>query len=419
MPLFEELSDTEIIFLILAAFYLSECSIWLRRQIQGFSSIGGRFRRLRTLSFVENNEGGLVVTNLLPFTTTFLCEEWPIAISPAGIDRLVDLRDSSGADSDTGGSIAVPPPFPAFDEIQSIRAVERQVLVNDRRIAHVGLPAQARFMAELLQNVWKTPAAQREAAIDAQLAQATDVQVVTDRITRLRADSLPLRFNCSTLFVFSFVLLPYFYFRHVAVPINLWLLVGLFFILWYWTILSFYLAHRRCYPEGRGERRKSALLMCISPAMAMRAAEILLRPALVSRHPLAVAASVCSRTDLIDAARISLFDLSAAISGSRAADGRSPVASVVTDWYREHLKRSLEGVIRQAGIEPHDLMAAPVPDADARSYCPRCLTQFVLIEGACESCGGVRLTALAPSEAAVPPGPPDAPPVEVARGVLR
>jgi len=111
-----------------------------------------------------------------------------------------------------------------------------------------------------------------------------------------------------------------------------------------------------------------------SPLSAMRAHDVLARPAFVDLDPVALAAAVLPR-------EVAAQVVGRALARSRVfGQGDGP---------------ALEALARDAGLDPQVLLAAPSPEGpSALSFCPICRAQFVLTTGRCEDCGGVALASL-------------------------
>ena len=179
-----------------------------------------------------------------------------------------------------------------------------------------------------------------------------------------------------------------YYLAKVGTGYGLWVYLGGFVTCWLLAVLSFYSAHSVLYPSCVKERRKRCAMMVLSPATAMRAPSTLSRNMFASFHPVAVAAVLCARQTFLEFARPFFLDLHSAPTESCAADS----ASFRTEqWFRDHLGSQLLGVLHSVGVEVAELVKAPLPDPDARSYCPRCHSQFVLENGTCKDCGGLQL----------------------------
>ena len=79
------LTDTEWVMIVVAAIYLFECACWVRREAICLGTVLGRFRALPSPSFMGNERYKLVMGNPSPLARCFVCESWPIAVSPEGI----------------------------------------------------------------------------------------------------------------------------------------------------------------------------------------------------------------------------------------------------------------------------------------------------------------------------------------------
>ena len=365
------LSDTELILLILAAFYLMECVCWVRR---GAVCVSGAWRWFRPLSgpdSLSNNQGGLVLTNPLPWASSYVCEWWPGEVGREGWRFAADQE-----------------PIP-FAEMKRIAASDGRLLINGRTVAEMASPAHAESLAAVLRRIIEAPAIDRPRVVETLLAESTNVEAVRARLQEVREATAALRINCSMLCLLVFACGPALYYvsSFSVLSLGLWLYLGLCLLYWLLAVLGFRRAHRRLFPSLRADRRKRVAMMCFSPAGAMRSAESVGRHALSGFHPLAVVAVVCRRPRLEAFAARTLLELKHPVSELAHAvsdDGES---------FRSQLLARVESVIRTAGIDPESLVQPPEPDPDAQSYCPRCQAQYVLPEGLCEPCGGIPLQA--------------------------
>ena len=364
------LSDTELILLILAAFYLTECVCWVRRGAVCFSGAWRRFRPLSGPDPLSNNQGGLVLTNPLPWARSYVCEWWPGDIGGDG------WRFSPDQDS-------IP-----FAEMKRIAASDGRLLINGRTVGETASPAHAESLAAVLRRIIEAPEADRPRLIETLLAESTDVEAVRARLQEVREATAALRINCSMLWLLVFAGGPVLYYLSSlsVVSLRLWLYLAVCFLYWLLAVLGFRRAHRRLSPSLRADRRKRVAMMCFSPAGAMRSAESVGRNALSGYHPLAVAAVLCPQSRLEPFATRTLLELKHPVSNLSTTPGNG-------DSFRSQLLARLESVLRTGGIDPLALVRPPVSDPDARSYCPRCRAQYVLAEGHCEACGGLRLQA--------------------------
>ncbi len=81
------MTDSQMLLLVVALIYFSECASWANLHCVAFVSwTGGRWRWTRPGKWFGNRSGGLVLKPLFPpLGTSFLCQLWPLSISPRGV----------------------------------------------------------------------------------------------------------------------------------------------------------------------------------------------------------------------------------------------------------------------------------------------------------------------------------------------
>lgn len=135
--------------------------------------------------------------------------------------------------------------------------------------------------------------------------------------------------------------------------------------------------------DGRSPPLSLLVMIALSPAAAMRAADPLMRTLLARHHPLAVASVLCERNAY---ERFAEEVMRSRRRGAPPEGGDEAPAS---------------GIERLQAAEA-DLIALTIPgarftepparrDPSARAYCPACLLEYVVRDGACDDCGGVAL----------------------------
>lgn len=194
---------------------------------------------------------------------------------------------------------------------------------------------------------------------------------VVDRIDRFYEVVGPLRVACISLWIFVCGFAPAIVFwRGLAATWPELLFLGLAIL--GLTLAAFWRAHRRLYPDARGERRSKTILMGVSPLGAIRAADHLSHGLLARAHPLVAAVALCPREEAVRLARWLYF----------APDGHDP-----------DVRRYLES------SDLWDVVAAPprLEEMGAAAFCPRCHAQYVRASGDCSDCAGVGLRPRTPS----------------------
>ena len=139
------LSDTEWVLIVVAAIYLFECAFWVRREVICLCTLFGRFRDLPSPAFMGNERYKLVMGNPSPLARSFVCELWPMAVSPDGIclPRGMWISPSGEAACHL-----------AFDAIAGgVAAVEKEVYVQGGAIARCASQEQAQRLAAMLKEV--------------------------------------------------------------------------------------------------------------------------------------------------------------------------------------------------------------------------------------------------------------------------
>jgi hypothetical protein len=278
-----------------------------------------------------------------------------------------------------------PDRFLPWDEVESVSTVGKVVHVNGAPLVRVGSPQVALRIEALIGRLKKKPESKREAVIERALADALDHEAAAARLATLRRHSLSLRIWCTGLFALIFVLGPLAVWRRGWVAT--WLpLLGSLVLLVVGCVVLFWWAHRKVYPEAKGERRLHMLVMLLNPLAAIRAHDGLSRQLLWDFHPLAAARAVGDGPVLEDLARKLLLDLHHPLQP--ICEGVSEEAVETEAWFRAKNRAALDDYVEGAEVDLPALLApAPPLDETCRVYCPRCECQFVRDEPTCGNCG--------------------------------
>lgn len=386
---FQSLGDGQQILAILAILYFSEGACWLPRSAVCFSAIWRQYRPLRAATFLRNERGGLVFFSLPPFSAPLICQSWPLCLSLDGIRLGGDTSDGVQPATSSG------PQHFAYDEIQSVESRHVELLINGRAVARCASTEIARGLAESLSSIRKAPAAAREDGIDSILQGTTNVDAIRARLELLRTQGFVLTLASTCLFLYTFVLGYLLLCVPQGVPYQSGIYFGGLAATWLATVICFWLAHRRMFPEQNRERRHRVAMMLLVPTGGMRAPATLSRNLLANFHPLAVASVICSAETFRALARQTLLS----VNQLAPADGNSGDATAA--WFYSRLSHHLGDVVRLQGLEPSELLQAPTPDPDALSYCPRCHAQFVVSSGVCRECRTATLIPFAKANATV------------------
>ena len=155
--------------------------------------------------------------------------------------------------------------------------------------------------------------------------------------------------------------------------------VFLAFTLGFWLVLliEVWRVHRIFYPEFVGDRVMKVILLAVSLPAAARAKAFVARDLLIGFHPLAIARILLPEAAFRDFAGLVWRDLTFSLS----LDVDLTIErGVVRDAHAQLLKDS--------GLTPEALEAAPESDGASIGYCPRCHALYASLEGECEDCPG-------------------------------
>ncbi len=376
------MSDVEQLLLILGGIYLSECLVWVRLgAVLVASAAGWRYAVRHPLWLAGRGVGGLCPVSVLPFGAAVIGEQWPCSVSPQGVSAGVTQTINP-----SGPPTATHDRYVAFDQIASVQAANKDLLINHTLFVQAATRGMARGLASLLKRLKDAQEANREAIIEEALNQATNAPALRRRWRDARASLIGLRVACAALFSEVFIALPAAY-RWLALEDYAWWWV-LGFAATLGTVIGLYRRlHRRLYPHDRHERRWQSLLMVVAPTVAMRAAHSMTREIAAGYHALTVVEALCPPAVFRGLARQVLLDAHHPIGSDSAT--HDPQTQQAQQWFHARLCASLERFVTDRGYNLPQLLAPPTADsAAAKAYCARCGSQFTSTDARCVSCGG-------------------------------
>lgn len=388
------MSDVQVLFLVLGAFYAWECACWLPRGSVVFTTWLGRvWRRRDPATWLGNSRGGFVFAPPLPPLGTLVqSSPFPFSLSPEAALAFVPTTVPPACRPRQPGW------FLPWQQFREARAAERKLRVNGRLWWTAPSASLAKLRADELARLARLPDAERAPALRALFEASLDTTAVQSRLAAFDRASRPLRPWCSALVVFTFALAPAAIWcvglRLSWAPLVAALLAQIGVI-----ATRFARAHRALFPEATEERFAKVLTVALSPANAMRALDALSRPLFEAFHPLAVAAVLLPPADFRDLARAVLLDVRH--PAQPVCPEPDPAAQATEQYARRLLEEAVERVVRRRGLDPDALRRPPQPvEPDCRAYCPRCGAQFTTTHGTCADCGGLALVAFEPAASA-------------------
>ncbi len=361
------MSDLELLYVVMVAFYLWECTHWLGSANVPFVSwFGAAFRITRPFFVANSREGGLVFASAVPMAgTLFVSAEWPVAMSPSGVAN----RD--------GGVLR-------FDDQPRLESRRRWLMAKGRRFARAASGSHAQWLAKAFNDACAAAAPDRPGRMKQLLRDTLDVKQAADRRLEFNRTAFRSSAMAAGLFLYMFLIAPVLVWRMSLIQIWPYLLCGLA-LLCLVNAVAFHCAHKRLHPGLDDERFSDLLMVLLFPPAGMRARDFLSRPALERFHPLALAKALCAD------------DAFAALAGRTLRELRYPLPTEATtsgdaqpiwEWHRQTLLEEAEGLVTQGGLSVNQLTAVPArSEPESRAFCPRCNIQFTRTEGTCSDCG--------------------------------
>ena len=264
-----------------------------------------------------------------------------------------------------------------FDPARPFTSRSKQLLSGDSLVASLHSETQAFRLAAFLEKLQSGSPPKRRALIDRELQHMFDFKSLRERLEAFAQGTVHLDSLCLSLFLFLFLLAPvaiYKFGLRFLWPELLVILI-LFCLL---TLWAFRRARRRLYPKERGGDFQHLFTIALSPFAAIRAIDHLAGDLLEDFHPVAVAFALLGEKDFLRFAEREL----------RRAK------FIARDLI---LEKSITGFLSAQKFDPQRLLKPPIAEGGrSRTYCPACLTQYVLEEGTCFDCGEVPLEPLRP-----------------------
>jgi len=378
------LSDVTLIFIVLIVLYAIEAIAWVRPGSTAVISVLGRLRNpAKNRKVIGNESGHLALFGPAPIDATFLLEPCPIAISSHGIFAFNPITAIAG-DRPQNSEL-----FLSWEQATQLRRVDKELWLNDRMLTRLSSIDSTKRLHGYLHQIGSAESHKRSEAIQAMLHAQFDIAATKQRIAEWTLTTRALGRWATLLAFWIFVIgtlrynggLPGF-----QGPETLWVYLAIFFALWWITNGVIFFTCKRLYPQDRWRRWKALLMSMLSPAVSLRAVDQLSRYLLVWTHPLTVAATFCDQDEL------------QRLTNDVVRDLRHPKLPASPETATEHdevvnefLQHMIEAVARFAnemGIAMDDDAGPSHPqNADAISYCPRCLQEFSIIGAQCTPCG--------------------------------
>jgi hypothetical protein len=249
---------------------------------------------------------------------------------------------------------------------------ETKVLVDGSPFLRVRTEELAQEIVALLSKLPSATPKSRSRLIDEHCRKLFSLETVNERLEEYSRNTELLRFACYYLFFCIFILAPalvFFRGLHRVWPLLLlYLAVGSWLVLW-----SYRRSVRLLYPLRRSRNLPQLIGIALSPFAAIRANDSLLADLLAGFHPVAVAYRILREKEFVE------------FAGSELRKAKYLISDLTQLYF-------LSEFLRKVQIDLDRLLAPPVPESpQIRSFCPVCLTQYVIDTGVCQDCGRIAL----------------------------
>ena len=376
-----ELTDVQWIFVVLFALYAAESLTWVRPRVAALTISGNRAGAVVSQPLIGNESGGFHFGGWSPSHATVLAEPLPISLSADGVVAFVAAAPMCRDRPYQSGQ--------AFDwaALTAAAADERTVRANGQMIATVSSSARASFIAEQLRQISAATPDDRTSRIETWRANLFDSSMVEDRIEQWRRHTRWVRRGAWLLLLWIFGIGGLMYFDALPVAVDATLVyqyLALGCLLWWITAAAVFVAHKRLYPDRRLARFKTVVLNLVSPAVPLRAANMLGRDLFDLIDPLTVASVLLPRDAYEQTAAAVHRDFQFPILPDAPEESRHQARKILVadrEARRPYLSERMSGL-------PNDPWTRDGHHLDANSYCPRCLQGFTIAEATCDGCGG-------------------------------
>lgn len=377
------MSDVAVLILVLCAFYLHDCSLWIDRDTVVFLTRWACGRRpVFPHPLLSGGRRGLLLSfRLPPLAPVFLAYPWRVALSATHIAPLPPAELSVAATWAPGR------PAVAWSAVRTVGATDNAIKVNGALAIPCQSQHRAAALADLLRNLAQCAPTDRAEAVAKALDRSMDLARLREDLATLSSAGRLLHILCNALFLHLFLVGPGL--MVVFSLARLWpALVAILAILVLAIAVRYRQIHRDLWPDDRHERRSVLTHLCLYPPAAIRTYDVLAHRLCAPYHPAAVATALCDVPTRDRFLRRVLRDLHFPAARNTASEASHGTET----WFRGALEAALQRMLERHGLNPAAYLLAPAQiDRSSLSYCPRCETEYAVPGGVCSDCAGVAL----------------------------
>lgn len=371
-----------MLYIVITILYVSDCLVWVGKNGVLFSQQWFNSWRANFASeYFGNNDGGIALLNpLIPMASNFLAYFIPLSISPTGVCAFTLRSFPNNSRHSTTAKVL------SYDEILEVKTEGKYLLLNGDRFIKCSSAEQAEFFEIFIKKVSSEQIQNREERIRKFLAAQFSIDEALTQLTHLNSISAVLKWICSGLFIFIYVIIPIvvnlYGLNRLIIPAAIIMFVtALFISAYYWHV------HKIFYPSQLLERISNTARMILCPPTAIRAADFMTLKGMSQYHPLLLARLFLG-SDSLTFARTVISDLNYPLR-HEIMDSR---ALAIISWHRTNeLDACIKFLNKEYSITFDELLVPPSWDGVSSTYCPRCSCQFAAQSGECPDCPGVEL----------------------------
>jgi hypothetical protein len=364
---------------VLLLLYVAECAVWVPAGSIAFRlpfNPEGHIRMITRVWTVPRSS----IAFAFPFplgSEVFICSPLPVLLSPGGITAGPGFMGGVARDE-----------FVAFEDMLRIEPDLRTLLINGTAFVATPSEVQAAALADLLKRLRNRTLKERASAIEKEFAHCLDSDCAYSRLKEYAEKTSDVRIDSFVLLLAIFAVSPALVWRWGLAAIwpflLAYLVLNVSLIAW-----DFSRADRELFPKSGTTRWTTITMILLSPPAALRATKYLARDIGHGYHPLAFAASRCSKKEFRALASRVLREVMFAPATDVKLDRRY---ADCTEWFRRRFQSAVLALVSKKGDNPEGLIA-PLPRESerAQSYCPICLSQYVIPDGVCTDCDRVSL----------------------------
>lgn len=311
-----------------------------------------------------------LINPLFPLSSAVYADPLPFSflLGPAGTIVGVDFTACSSNSSDVGAV--------TFEVHHDFVSNAKKLLIDDSPVARFHSERAAVEMAGFLNQLQSSQPLKRAAMVERDLRRRFAFDTIKERLEFFARCTGFLGSISISLYLLLFVIAPAsIYLRGLE---SVWPILVLFLVSHLILILwAFRRAQQRLFPRKEERDLQALLSVALSPFAAIRAIDPLAAGLFATFHPIAVARALLPLEDFLH------------FAGKELRRIKFTAHDTI-------LEDAIRNFLLMQNVDPQSLLKPPAPtDVHSRTYCPICLTQYVLEEGTCNDCDGVPLKLLA------------------------